>query len=238
MSDYKKRIAELNLADQLEAMGAVLIEGPKYCGKTTMAFQQAGSVLLMSDPDNKEQNLALARTNIRKLLEGETPRLIDEWQLVPQFWDAVRNEVDRRNADGQFILTGSAVPPRSTNEEEKIFHTGTGRISRLKLRTMSLYESGESTGEVSLLSLFEDASNVEGTNHIDLDQLAFLVCRGGWPKATLKENPKAALMQAKQYYKTVAGLDISRADGVERNEELAKRLMRSYARNQGSQATL
>ena len=103
MSDYKKRIAELNLADQLEAMGAVLIEGPKYCGKTTMAFQQAGSVLLMSDPDNKEQNLALARTNIRKLLEGETPRLIDEWQLVPQFWDAVRNEVDRRNADGQFI---------------------------------------------------------------------------------------------------------------------------------------
>ena len=238
MSDYKKRIAELNLADQLEAMGAVLIEGPKYCGKTTMAFQQAGSVLLMSDPDNKEQNLALARTNIRKLLEGETPRLIDEWQLVPQFWDAVRNEVDRRNAEGQFILTGSAVPPRSTNEEEKIFHTGTGRISRLKLRTMSLYESGESTGEVSLLSLFEDASNVEGTNHIDLDQLAFLVCRGGWPKATLKENPKAALMQAKQYYKTVAGLDISRADGVERNEELAKRLMRSYARNQGSQATL
>jgi hypothetical protein len=229
MSDYKKRIAEIILADQLDAMGAVLIEGPKYCGKTTMAFQQAGSVLFMSDPDHKEQNLALARTNIRKLLEGETPRLIDEWQLAPQFWDAVRNEVDRRNADGQFILTGSAVPPRPT---------GTGRISRLKLRTMSLYESGESTGEVSLASLFEDAGNVEGTSHIDLDQLAFLVCRGGWPKATLKTNPKAALMQAKQYYKTVVGSDISRADGVDRNEELAKRLMRSYARNQGSQATL
>lgn len=238
MSDYKKRIAEQNLADQLDAMGAVLIEGPKYCGKTTMAFQQAGSVLLMSDPDNKEQNLALARTNIRKLLEGETPRLIDEWQLAPQFWDAVRNEVDRRNADGQFILTGSAVPPRPTNEDEKIFHTGTGRISRLKLRTMSLYESGESTGDVSLSSLFEDAENVEGTSHITLEELAFLVCRGGWPKATLKENPKAALMQAKQYYKNVVGLDISRADGVDRNEELAKRLMRSYARNQGSQATL
>ncbi len=238
MSDYKKRIAEQNLADQLDAMGAVLIEGPKYCGKTTMAFQQAGSVLLMSDPDNKEQNLALARTNIRKLLEGETPRLIDEWQLAPQFWDAVRNEVDRRNADGQFILTGSAVPPRPTSEDEKIFHTGTGRISRLKLRTMSLYESGESTGDVSLSSLFEDAENVEGTSHITLEELAFLVCRGGWPKATLKENPKAALMQANQYYKTVVGLDISRADGVDRNEELAKRLMRSYARNQGSQATL
>lgn len=238
MSDYKKRIAEQNLADQLDALGAVLIEGPKYCGKTTMAFQQAGSVLLMSDPDNKEQNLALARTNIRKLLEGETPRLIDEWQLAPQFWDAVRNEVDRRNADGQFILTGSAVPPRPTNEDEKIFHTGTGRISRLKLRTMSLYESGESTGDVSLSSLFEDAENVEGTSHVTLEELAFLVCRGGWPKATLKENPKAALMQAKQYYKNVVGLDISRADGVDRNEELAKRLMRSYARNQGSQATL
>ena len=238
MSDYKKRVAEQNLADHLDAMGAVLIEGPKYCGKTTMAIQQANSVLLMSDPDHIEQNLSLARTNIRKLLEGETPRLIDEWQLAPQFWDAVRNEVDRRNADGQFILTGSTVPPRPTTEEEKIFHTGTGRISRLKLRTMSLYESGESTGDVSLSSLFEDAEKVEGTSHIDLDELAFLVCRGGWPKATLKENPKAALMQAKQYYKTVVGLDISRVDGVERNEELAKRLMRSYARNQGSQATL
>ena len=238
MSDYKKRVAEQNLADHLDAMGAVLIEGPKYCGKTTMAIQQANSVLLMSDPDHIEQNLSLARTNIRKLLEGETPRLIDEWQLAPQFWDAVRNEVDRRNADGQFILTGSAVPPRPTTEEEKIFHTGTGRISRLKLRTMSLYESGESTGNVSLSSLFEDAEKVEGTSHIDLDELAFLVCRGGWPKATRKENPKAALMQAKQYYKTVVGLDISRVDGVERNEELAKRLMRSYARNQGSQATL
>ena len=238
MSEYKKRVAEQNLADHLDAMGAVLIEGPKYCGKTTMAIQQANSVLLMSDPDHIEQNLSLARANIRKLLEGETPRLIDEWQLAPQFWDAVRNEVDRRNADGQFILTGSAVPPRPTTEEEKIFHTGTGRISRLKLRTMSLYESGESTGDVSLSSLFEDAEKVEGTSHIDLDELAFLVCRGGWPKATLKENPKAALMQAKQYYKTVVGLDISRVDGVERNEELAKRLMRSYARNQGSQATL
>lgn len=238
MSDYKKRVAEQNLADHLDAMGAVLIEGPKYCGKTTMAIQQANSVLLMSDPDHIEQNLSLARTNIRKLLEGETPRLIDEWQLAPQFWDAVRNEVDRRNSDGQFILTGSAVPPRPTSEDEKIFHTGTGRISRLKLRTMSLYESGESTGDVSLSSLFEDAEKVEGTSRIDLDELAFLVCRGGWPKATQKENPKAALMQAKQYYKTVVGLDISRVDGVERNEELAKRLMRSYARNQGSQATL
>jgi len=112
MNDYKKRVAEQNLADQLDAMGAVLIEGPKYCGKTTMAIQQAKSILLMSDPDNKEQNLSLAKTNIRKLLEGETPRLIDEWQLAPKFWDAVRNEVDRRNADGQFILKKFSIRER------------------------------------------------------------------------------------------------------------------------------
>lgn len=238
MSEYKKRIADRILANHLEAMGAVLIEGPKYCGKTTMASQQAKSILYMSDPDFREQNLALARTNIKKLLEGATPRLIDEWQLAPQFWDAVRNEVDRRDSDGQFMLTGSAVPPKPKNENESIFHSGTGRISRLKLRTMSLWESGESTGDVSLASLFEKADAVEGTSHIDLDQLAFLTCRGGWPKATLKSNPAAALLQAKQYYKTVTSVDISRVDDVERNEELAKRLMRSYARNQGSQATL
>lgn len=238
MGDYKKRIADRILTDHLEAMGAVLIEGPKYCGKTTTASQQAGSILYMSDADTREQNLAMARTNIKKLLEGATPRLIDEWQLAPQFWDAVRNEVDQRDTDGQFMLTGSAIPPQPKNEDEKIYHTGTGRISRLKLRTMSLWESGESTGDVSLGALFDQTNPIEGVSHIDLDQLAFLVCRGGWPKATLKTNPKAALLQAKEYYKAVASADISRADGVERNEELAKRLMRSYARNQGAQASL
>lgn len=238
MGEYKKRVADKMLADHLEAMGAVLIEGPKYCGKTTMASQQAGSILYMSDADTKEQNLIMARTNIKKLLEGATPRLIDEWQLAPQFWDAVRNEVDRRDADGQFMLTGSAVPPKPENEDEKMYHTGTGRISRLKLRTMSLWESGESTGEVSLSALFDKTDAVEGISHIDLDQLAFLTCRGGWPKATLKTSQKAALLQAKEYYKAVTSADISRADGVERSGELAKRLMRSYARNQGSQATL
>ena len=237
MKEYKNRIADQILADKLEAMGAVLIEGPKYCGKTSLAAQQAKSILYMSDPETRNQNLALAKTNIKKLLEGETPRLIDEWQLAPQFWDAVRNEVDRRDEDGQFMLTGSAVPPKPKEEDEQIFHSGTGRIAYLKLRTMSLWESEDSTGEVSLKSLFEAPEQVEGTSHIDLDRLAFLTCRGGWPKAVLKKSEKAALAQAIEYYESVVRSDISRVDDVERDPEMTMRLMRSYARNQGAQAT-
>ena len=237
MKEYKNRIADQILADKLEAMGAVLIEGPKYCGKTSLAAQQAKSILYMSDPETRNQNLALAKTNIKKLLEGETPRLIDEWQLAPQFWDAVRNEVDRRDEDGQFMLTGSAVPPKPKEEDEQIFHSGTGRIAYLKLRTMSLWESEDSTGEVSLKSLFETPEQVEGTSHIDLDRLAFLTCRGGWPKAVLKKSEKAALAQAIEYYESVVRSDISRVDDVERDPEMTMRLMRSYARNQGAQAT-
>ncbi len=238
MADYKKRVADRMLADLLDAMGAVLVEGPKYCGKTTLSKQQARSILRMSDSKTREQNLAMARTNIHYLLQGETPRLIDEWQVAPQFWDAVRNEVDDREEDGQFILTGSAVPTKPQDETEEIFHSGTGRIARLRLRTMSLWESGESTGDVSLSGLFEDSSSVEGTSRLELDDVAFLACRGGWPKATLKKNPRAALLQAKEYFKSVVSYDISRVDDVERDEEIAKRLMRSYARNQGGQATL
>lgn len=237
MKEYMNRIADQILVDKLDAMGAVLIEGPKYCGKTSLAAQRAKSVLYMSDPDTRDQNLALAKTNIKKLLEGDTPRLIDEWQLAPQFWDAVRNEVDKRDEDGQFMLTGSAVPPTPKDDDEKIFHLGTGRISYLKLRTMSLYESKDSTGEVSLGSLFENPDAVSGTSHIDLDKLAFLTCRGGWPKAVLKKNEKSALAQSIEYYEAVIRSDISRVDNVERNSELTMRLMRSYARNQGSQAS-
>lgn len=233
MKEYKKRVADSILSDKLEAVGAVLIEGPKYCGKTTLAKQQAGSVLEMANPETKAQNLALAKTNITRLLVGETPRLIDEWQMVPEFWDAVRNEVDKRDEDGQFMLTGSAVPP----DDSDIFHSGAGRMGWLKLRTMSLWESGDSTGDVSLSALFEDADKVDGTSSIDLDRLAFLTCRGGWPKATIKKTERAALMQAREYFTAVAKSDISRVDNVKRDEELAKRLMRSYARNQGSQAT-
>lgn len=233
MKEYKKRVADSILSDKLEAMGAVLIEGPKYCGKTTLAKQQAASVLEMANPETKEQNLSLAQTNISRLLIGETPRLIDEWQMAPQFWDAVRNEVDKRDDDGQFMLTGSAVPADDSN----IFHSGTGRIGWLHLRTMSLWESGDSTGDVSLTTLFENPGTVDGESKLDLDRLAFITCRGGWPKATIKKNERAALIQAKEYYTAVTKFDISRVDGVQRDEELAKRLMRSYARNQGSQAS-
>lgn len=233
MKEYKPRIADRIIEDKLEAMGAVLIEGPKYCGKTTLGSMHAKSVLYMADPDTKDQNLALVQTNIRRLLQGETPRMIDEWQLAPQFWDAVRNEVDKRGEDGQFILTGSAVPPDTSD----IFHTGTGRISWLKLRTMSLWESGDSSGTVSLGSLFGKNPEIDGTSDISLERLAFLVCRGGWPKAVMSKNPKSALLLAEEYYEAVTRSDISRADNVERNSEMAKRLMRSYARNQGSQAT-
>ena len=237
MNEYRHRIADKILTEKLEAMGAVLIEGPKYCGKTTLASQQARSVLSMSDPDTMEQNIAMANTNIKLLLKGEVPRLIDEWQIAPKFWDAVRNEVDRRGEDGQFILTGSAVPPN----RDEIFHTGTGRFSWLKLRTMSLWESGDSTGEVSLGKLFKSDMEdyfVEGINKIDLERLAFLTCRGGWPKAVNKKSERAALMQGTEYYEAVTRFDISRVDGVKRDSELASRIMRSYARNQGSQATV
>ena len=242
--EYKKRIADQMLADKLESAGAVLVEGPKYCGKTTLSKQQAKSVLSMADPDTLIQNLALARTNISRLLAGETPRLIDEWQIAPQFWDAVRNEVDRREEDGQFILTGSAVPPKPKKdemgnaiEEELIHHTGTGRIARLKLRTMTLWESEDSTGMVSLGALFENSDSIDGESHINLDRLAYLTCRGGWPKAVLKKSEKAALTQAFNYYDSVVSSDIKRVDDVDRDEELAKRIMRSYARNQATQAT-
>ncbi len=231
MDKYKIRIADEILEDKLDAMGCVLIEGPKYCGKTTLACQHAKSVLYMADPETRNQNLILAQTNIARLLEGATPRLIDEWQIAPQFWDAVRNTVDRRNEDGQFILTGSAVPADSKN----IFHSGTGRMSWLRLRTMSLWESGESSGEVSLKQLFNNSATVDGSSSIDIDKLAFLTCRGGWPKATLKEKTKSALMQAEEYFEAVVRADISRVDNVERDPELARRLMRSLARNQGGQ---
>lgn len=245
MNGYKNRVADRLLAEKLEAFGAVLIEGPKYCGKTTLATQQAGSILSMANTDTLGQNLTLARTNISRLLAGETPRLIDEWQIAPQFWDAVRNEVDKRNEDGQFMLTGSAVPPKPKKdengniiEEENIHHTGTGRISRLRLRTMSLWESEDSTGDVSLEELFINPDTVDGVSDIDLDRLAYLTCRGGWPKAVLKKSEKAALAQAFDYYDSVVSNDIKRVDDIDRDEELTKRIMRSYARNQGTQATV
>lgn len=232
MRKYKTRIADEILKKCLRGKGAVLIEGPKWCGKTTTAEQIAGSVLYMADPEKEKQNLTMAEISPRRLLKGEIPRLIDEWQIAPKLWDAVRFEVDHCDELGQFILTGSAVPA----SYEHIHHTGTGRFSWILMRPMSLYESLDSTGEVSLKELFEAPKQISGENPLDLNRIAFLVCRGGWPRATDLED-EIALEQAFDYYDAVVKSDISRADGVTRNPERVKRLMRSYARNQGTQAT-
>ncbi|MCI8337867.1 MAG: ATP-binding protein [Lachnospiraceae bacterium] len=229
---YKTRIADEILKKRLQGKGAVLIEGPKWCGKTTTAEQIAGSILYMADPEKEKQNLALAEINPKRLLIGEIPRLIDEWQIAPKLWDAIRFEIDHRDEFGQFILTGSAVPA----SYEHIHHTGTGRFSWLLMRPMSLYESGDSSGQVSLEQLFDAPEQIDGENPLDLNRLAFLVCRGGWPRSTDLDG-ELALEQAFDYYDAVVKSDISRADGVTRNPERVKRLMRSYARNQGSQAT-
>lgn len=231
---YRKRIADKLLRDKLEAMGAVLIEGPKACGKTTTAEQQAQSTLYMDDPVRNAQYRQMAETDISYLLAGKAPRLIDEWQQVPQFWDAIRFEVDHRKEDGQFILTGSAVPAR----RDEIRHSGTGRFAWLTMRPMSLWESGESSGEVRLSALFSSDTSLLGHNRLGLDELAFTLCRGGWPKAVDKRSEQAALMQAVEYYESIVRSDISRADGVSRDAERTKRLMRSYSRHQGTQATM
>ena len=233
MAVYKYRILDKVLAKRLKSIGAVLIEGPKWCGKTTTSEKLAQSVIYMSDPANKNQYLEMAEINPQRLLEGATPRLIDEWQLAPKLWDAVRYEVDHRDELGQFILTGSSVPP----SDKEIYHTGTGRFSWLLMRPMSLFESQESSGEVSLEDLFKTPVEISGKNNLSIEKLAFLVCRGGWPRATNIEDEEAALEQAYSYYEAVVSSDISRADGVNRDTERARKLMRSYARHQGTQAT-
>ncbi len=229
--EYKKRLADDVLRDKLEASGAVLVEGAKWCGKTTTSKQIAKSVLYMQEPAQKKQNLLMADTNPSLLLQGKVPRLIDEWQLAPKLWDAVRFEVDQRDDFGQFILTGSAVPP----DTSEISHSGTGRISRMLMRPMSLLESGESNGSVSLAELFNANYEASSSVESDIEELAFLICRGGWPKA-IGKTVKVALQQAIDYYDAVVNSDISRVDDKERNPERAKLLMRSYSRNIGSQA--
>lgn len=230
MKEYNYRIVDSLLQDKLEAKGAVLIEGPKWCGKTTTATQKAASILHMDNPTEKDQKLTLAKLNPLRLLKGAVPRLIDEWQIAPTLWDSIRYEVDQREEMGQFILTGSAVPA----DTKEINHSGTGRFSWLMMRPMSLYESKESTGEISLKELFDENTNIDGENPNDIEKLAFLICRGGWPGAIdLKEKP--ALQQAFDYLDGVVKSDINRADGIEKNEERVRRIMRSLARNQGSQ---
>lgn len=232
MKEYYQRVSDKVLLEHLESKGAVLIEGTKWCGKTTSAKHIAKSVIEMDRPDMTEQYQQMARINPSNLLEGEVPHLIDEWQIATNIWNAVRYEVDRRGEFGQFILTGSSVPAAL----DESMHTGTGRIVRMQMRPMSLFESKDSTGQVSLMDLFnkKDISTVD--NH-SIDEIAFLICRGGWP-AALNHGKKVALKQAFDYYDAVVNDDISRVDRVKRDSERTKRILKSYARNVATQASL
>jgi len=232
LKKYMHRMADDILEKKLRAKGAVLIEGPKWCGKTTTAKQHAKSVLSMQKPDEVEQNLEMAQVNPSRLLAGDTPRLIDEWQMAPKLWDAVRFEIDERDEFNQFILTGSAVPA----DMSQIYHTGTGRISRMLMRPMSLFESEDSSGEISLCDIFA-GEDISAENKIDLGRLAFLICRGGWPKAVGVDD-ETALMQAEDYYEGVVYSDINRVDNIKRDSEKVRRLLRSYAKNIGTQAKI
>lgn len=232
MKNYLPRITDKLLDERLKAKGAILIEGPKWCGKTTSAKEFAKSFIAMDEPDKTKQYKQMVELNPSALLEGETPRLVDEWQLAPNLWNAVRYEVDKRDDFGQFILTGSAV----SAEFDASMHSGTGRISRLYMRTMSLYESKDSDGAISLSDLFDD-KEISCANHKTLDDIAFLICRGGWP-ISIKLEGKASLFQAIDYFDSVVKNDISRVDSVKRDIEKAKSLLRSYARHVGSQAPL
>ena len=230
---YRNRVADKMLRNQLEAAGVVLIQGPKWCGKTTTAEQQAKSILRMDYPKMSKEYLTLAENDPELLLAGETPRLVDEWQLAPQLWDTARYTVDRRSAVGQFIFTGSAVPANKS----MITHTGTGRFAWLTMRPMSLWESGESNGNASLVDLF--AGQMESCIAPDssLEDIAYTLCRGGWP-GSLNLKRTTALRVANNYVKAICESDISRVDNVQRDPDFALRLLRAYSRHQGGQVSV
>lgn len=225
--EYFKRISDVLLRERLEALGAVLIEGPKWCGKTTTAEQQVKSIIRFQDPDERERYDGIAANRPSLFLKGDTPRLIDEWQDYPVVWDAIRLEVDKRQTPGQFILTGSNVVDQS-----QIRHSGTGRISRMRMLPMSLWESHESNGEVSLRELFNNPNmDIEAVSQLSIDDLIYAVCRGGWPAAVIAQNHTHALSVARDYVQSVCDSDISRVDKTQRNPKLARQILRSYARN-------
>ena len=243
MDTYKPRIADSVLARKLAGKGAVLIEGPKWCGKTTTAEQQARSVIYMDDPKKVKENLLKADLAPQELLEGEYPRLLDEWQIAPQLWDTIRFDVDHRPGNGHYILTGSSVPVEEEEEDEdkqeenkKMRHSGTGRYGWVKMRPMALYESGESNGAISLKELFNAPEKIYAKSSLSREDLAFVLCRGGWPAAIELERD-IALDQAFDYVDSVAKKDMNRVvDKVRRTPERVRQLMRSYARNVASQA--
>lgn len=224
---YLSRIYDAQLKAHLEAMGAVLIEGPKWCGKTTTAKQIAKSAISLQDTDKRDEYLATAITKPSFLLEGEVPRLIDEWQDAPVLWDAVRTKVDERGLPGQFIMTGS-----NAVDETKIHHSGTGRISRMCMLPMSLWEYGESNGSISLIELFDTPDKeIFAHSQLTMEQIIFAACRGGWPATLGLKSDNAKLMVSKEYVKSVYTKDISHIDGVRRNSKLAHTILKSYARN-------
>ena len=232
MAEYKQRIADRILERKVLGKGAVLIEGPKWCGKTTTAKQLAKSVLDLGDASVLKQSSQMIEISPKSLLEGATPRLIDEWQALPPIWDSIRSEVDKRGEPSQFILTGSSVLP----DANETIHSGTGRYAHVMMRPMSLYESGESTGSVSLIDLFAGKTPDVQENKLEIDDLAYLTCRGGWPWTTLI-SPKVALDQAFDYVDSVIKRDIQRVDKVKRSPERARLLLRSYARNISQQVS-
>ena len=235
MKIYKNRIIEQLLTKKLAAKGAVLIEGPKWCGKTTTAEEFAESKVMLARTDVKDHFKNLLEIDTDAALAGATPMLIDEWQTVPKLWDAVRYTVDHRQQMGQFILTGSAVPDREAEAARE--HSGTGRFAWLTMRPMTLFESGESNGKVSLKGLFDTPNKLLETNELKLTDIAFLICRGGWPMA-IDLTEEAALEQAFDYYEAVTKEDITRVDGIKRSSERVQRLMKAYARHQGTQASI
>lgn len=230
--EYLKRIADRMLQERLAASGAVLIEGPKWCGKTRTALENSKSHLFMQDPDRAVSYLKAADIKPSLLLQGETPRLLDEWQTAPVLWDAVRFMVDQRGKPGQFILTGSAVP-----KDNVVQHTGTGRISRLMMRPMSLYESLESNGSVSLRALFDGQTEIDNFSPLTIEQIAFAIVRGGWP-ASIGESEDIALRHAIDYVEAVINADVSRVDGIEKNPVRVRALLRSLSRNISTLATI
>jgi len=232
MAEYKQRIADRILERKVLGKGAVLIEGPKWCGKTTTAKQLAKSVLDLGDASVLKQSSQMIEISPKSLLDGATPRLIDEWQALPPIWDSIRSEVDKRGEPSQFILTGSSVLP----DAEETIHSGTGRYAHVMMRPMSLYESGESTGSVSLRDLFERKTLDVQENSLEIEDIAYLTCRGGWPWATLISK-SVALDQAFDYIDSVIKRDIQRVDKVKRNPERTRLLLRSYARNISQQVS-
>ena len=235
MKNYRSRIMDSLLEKKLQAKGAVLIEGPKWCGKTTTAEEIAASKIMLAKPDIKDHFKSLLEIDSDAALTGDTPMLIDEWQTVPKLWDAVRYTVDHRHAMGQFILTGSAVPNQEAEKERE--HSGTGRFAWLTMRPMTLFESGESNGTVSLGELFTAPEKILQKNDLKLSDIAFLICRGGWPIA-IGLPEEAALEQAFDYYDAVTKEDVTNVDGIKRSSERVQRLMRAYARHQGTQVPI